>query len=363
MNEKSSKENPERVFNPQTGEFYYEKLAQRRKITLPPASYSDYVRMPVSQKANFDAALQQSELLMDLAAHEITKSIAPRSTPEILILKKENQIAIGSVEIPNAKTLNPTSKFPKRVDVLTSSSDSQKENSAPNEDKKTPPKSKLENSSELCDVVRKFLCDADDNDENKMIDRDGKFFTIDFGRAFQYDYKSAKNMATELPNMYLDTFDGNDIQDFKKTKYQQAIDHVLELDTKTIVENIERRIGEFLKENGMEMSDFLINFKGEFKRFESAKDFSHTIGSELIESKKRLSVYNSLLKSIKDVDEVLNAADQAILEDIDAAPEFMVAAYLKAEQCKSLKPKISKTDTFLESIYSSKPTMGLDKSR
>lgn len=358
------KANPRKVIDINLGLTYYEKLAPNGKIEVPNIKYSEYVRLTADKRVNLDLALSQSELLMDLLMHSITKRLAPNSTPQIIPLENSSHLAIGSVEIPNAKTLNPANWRSKGRNELVSSTDSDKENHDYSSGKKIKTSSKtLENSSELCDVIRKFVSDADDNDENKMKDSKGRFFTIDFGRAFQYNYGSAKSFATELPQLYLDTFEDNDIQDFSKKKYQDAIDHVLMLDVRSTVEEIEKTASKFLKSNNMEMSDFLFNFKGELKRFSTPKDLAYSIGLELIESKKLLDTYNQGLKSMKDVDHVIDNADFDILEEIDEAPDFMVAASIKSEIFKKIKPILSKTDQTLEETFSSHFTKGLDKNR
>ena len=363
MQNNPQKSNPRKVIDSTLGLTYYEKLAPKGKLEVPKITYSEYNRMSQKDRKAIDLALSQSELLMDLLMHSVTKRLAPNSTPQIIPLENSSHLAIASVEIPNAKTLNPENWRSKGRNELVSSTDSDKENHDYSKAKRPTKNKDLENTSELCDVIRKFVSDADDNDENKMKDLRGRFFTIDLGRAFQYDYGSAKNFATELPQLYLDTFEDNDIQDFSKKHYQAAIDHVVTIDVKSTVEEIEKNASAFLKANNMDMSDFLFNFKGELKRFSTPKDLAYSIGLELIESKKRLDTYNQGLKSIKDVDRIIDNADSMVLEEIDEAPDFMVAASIKSEMFKKLKPLLSKTDQILEENFREHLSKGLDKSR
>lgn len=359
------KENPVKVTNQEMGLTYYEKVAPKGRIDLPEISYSDYVRLHTEKRKPFDLALSQSELLMDFLMDSVTKRIAPNSTPRIVPLENSTQLAIGSVEIPNALTLNPKNWRSKKREELTSSTDSNKENNdlEKRRRRKRKDQSDLENTSELCDVVRKLASDADDNDENKMKDNLGRFFTIDLGRAFQYKYGTAENFAVELPVMYVDTFKGNDIQKFSKKRYQSAIDHVTALDVKSTVEEIEKKISEFLDKNNMKMEDFLFNFQEEFKRFSTPKDLAYSIGLELIQSKKRLNCYNRGIQSIRHAEEVIGNSDPKILKDIDEAPDFMVAAHIKSKIFRDIQPQISKTDQILEETFKRYLPKDLDKTR
>lgn len=356
------KENPVKVTNPEMGLTYYEKVAPKGRIDLPQISYSDYVRLQTEKRKPFDLALSQSEILMDYLMRSVTKRVAPNSTPDIILLDNPNHISVGSVEIPDALTLNPENWLSKQRKVLISSIDSDKENHD-GERKRIKQAALLENTSELCDVVRKLVSDADDNDENKMKDSRGRFFTIDLGRAFQYDYKSAEKMAIELPRLYVDTFEDNDIQDFSKKKYQDAIDHVMQLDVGATVAEIEKKTEKFLETNEMKMSDLLFNFKGECIRFSSPKQLAYSIGHELIESKKRLDVYNHGLKKITDVDKVIDGASIETLEELDEAPEFMLAAHIKHSMFAKILPKISMTDKILQEHFAKELPKDLDKSR